>query len=129
MRFTQPVYVEVPDSWTFDAKVTDAGKYQVTSRGIELCIEELPVGLALYDSERDDSVNAAEKTLMTTTPKDTDHLRGLAEMAAKGHVITSADVDNTKTREQELFEAYQRGKRDGFIQAKYAIQSLFQEGE
>jgi hypothetical protein len=32
-------------------------------------------------------------------------------------------------REKELFEAYQRGKRDGFIQAKYAIQSLFQEGE
>lgn len=32
-------------------------------------------------------------------------------------------------REKELFEAYQRGKRDGINQAKNAIQSLFHEGK
>jgi UDP-N-acetylmuramyl pentapeptide synthase len=60
---------------------------------------------------------------MTITPKDAEHLRSLAEMAAKGHVITSADVDSTKTREQELFEAYQRGKRDAFLIVKNAVHS------
>lgn len=103
MRFTQPVYVNVPDNWTFDAKVTDAGKYQVTSRGIELCIEDLPVGLALYDSGDEDIDFPNDASLMTQEEK------------AK--------------REKELFEAYQRGKPDGINQAKNAIQSLFHEGK
>ncbi|MGV2975643.1 hypothetical protein AB1P65_09320 [Roseibium alexandrii] len=66
---------------------------------------------------------------MTVSQKDADHLQALAEMAAKGHVITSADVprDDTASREKELFEAYQRGRRDAFAQAKNAIQSMYQE--
>jgi hypothetical protein len=38
---------------------------------------------------------------MTITPEDADHLRGLAEMAAKGHVITSADVSRGDTSERD----------------------------
>jgi hypothetical protein len=38
---------------------------------------------------------------MTITPKDADHLRALAEMAAKGHVITNADVPPRDTPERD----------------------------